>query len=82
MKLRLLIAGALFGTTLSAAGGTAAPTIRPRVGFVAYAGSHPTVRALNGLIGAAAMAGLVLLASGAVAGSRYGRRIPRARTSS
>jgi hypothetical protein len=33
-------------------------------------------------IGAAAMAGLVLLASGLIAGGRYGRRVPRARTSS
>jgi basic membrane protein A len=48
MKRGLLIA-ALLVTTLSATGSNAAETVRPRVGFVAYAGAQPTRRTLDGL---------------------------------
>jgi basic membrane protein A len=48
MKRGLLIT-ALLVTTLSATGSNAAETVRPRVGFVAYPGSQPTPRTLDGL---------------------------------
>jgi basic membrane protein A len=48
MKRGLLIA-ALLMTTLSATGSNAAETVRPRVGYVAYPGSQPTRRTLDGL---------------------------------
>ena len=35
---------------LPAASGSAAPAVKPRVGFVAYAGSQPTPRTLDGLV--------------------------------
>ena len=49
MKRLLLITTAVLVATLLATGGNASPTARPRVGFVAYAGSVPTRHTLDGL---------------------------------
>jgi len=50
MKLRLLLAAAFMVAMLPAVSGSAAPAVKPRVGFVAYAGSQPTPRTLDGLV--------------------------------
>jgi basic membrane protein A len=44
-----LLAGGLLATTLLIAAGNAAHAVKPRVGFVAYSGSQPTPRTLDGL---------------------------------
>jgi basic membrane protein A len=49
MKHRLLIAGALLTAALVSAGSSAAPSARPRVGFVSYSVTEPTPRTLDGL---------------------------------
>lgn len=49
MKRPLLTIAPLLAATLIATGGNASRTAQPRVGFVAYAGSIPTPRTLEGL---------------------------------
>ena len=43
------MAGALLAAAFLGAGGNAAPSARPRVGFVSYSGAEPTPRTLDGL---------------------------------
>src|SRR5919198_230306 len=50
MKLLAATAAALLVATLPTAGSTASRTSRPRVGFVAYPGTQPTPRRLDGLV--------------------------------